>query len=137
MRTIACDGVLIEKGKILLIRRGHPPYKGEWAIPGGRLGEDETVEECLKREMKEETGLEVEILKLFGVYSKPERDPRKIVSIVYIVKRKDDSQVKAGGDAVEAQWFDLMQLPKLAFDHEEILTDLKTILFQKEPYRQG
>lgn len=136
MRTVACDGLLIENGKVLLIKRRHMPEKGKWAIPGGRIEDDETVEECLRREMKEEIGVDVDPIKLFGVYSKPERDPRHIISLVYIVKRKG-GELRAGSDAAELQWFDLSNLPEeLAFDHEEILNDLKTLL-QTMPYRQG
>lgn len=136
MRTIACDGILIENGKILLIKRRTMPEKGKWALPGGRIEDDETVEECLKREIKEELGIEVESMRLFGVYSKPERDPRKIISLVYIIKRKS-GELRPGDDAAEAQWFVFSNLPAdLAFDHEEILTDLK-ISLQTMPYLQG
>jgi ADP-ribose pyrophosphatase YjhB (NUDIX family) len=88
MRSIASDTVLIEKGKILLIKRGNEPFKDMWALPGGRLENNETTEECAIREMKEETGLQVKIIKLIGVYSDPKRDPRGIVSVAYLVKRK-------------------------------------------------
>ena len=137
MRTIACDSILIENGKLLLIKRGNMPEKGKWALPGGRLEEDETVEECLVREAKEETGLDVEPLKLMGIYSKPERDPRKIVSLIYVVK-KVGGEPKAGSDAAELAWFDLNQLPEgLAFDHEEILADLKKLILPSWQGRQG
>ena len=127
MRTIACDAILIENGKLLLIKRGNMPEKGKWALPGGRLEENETVEECLRREARKETGLEVEPLKLMGVYSDPARDSRKIVSLVYIVKRTG-GEPKAGDDAAEVAFFDLNQLPLLAFDHEEIIDDLKKLI---------
>jgi len=86
--------------------------------------------------MLEETGIEAEPVKLFGVYSKPERDPRRIISLVYIVKRKS-GRPKAGGDAASIDWFDLHNLPELAFDHEEILADLKAILARSSSYPQG
>ncbi len=127
MRTIACDAILVENGKILLIKRALMPEKGKWALPGGRIEENETAEECLVREMREETGLSIEPIRLFGVYSKPERDPRKIISLVYVVKRSG-GEPKAGSDAGSCGWFDLNDLPELAFDHEEILADFRTLL---------
>ncbi len=123
MRPFACDGVLIENGRILLINRAKEPDLGKWAIPGGRIEENETAEECLKREFKEETGLDVEPVKLIGIYSDPKRDPRKIIGAAYIVKRIG-GEIKAGDDAGEAKWFGIEELPaELAFDHREILKD--------------
>lgn len=126
MRPFACDGVLIENGRILLINRAKEPDLGKWAIPGGRIEENETAEECLKREFKEETGLDVEPVKLIGIYSDPKRDPRKIIGAAYIVKRIG-GEIKAGDDAGEAKWFGIEKLPaELAFDHREILKDAIT-----------
>ena len=75
MRPFACDLVLIEGDKVLLIRRARDPFKGEWAVPGGRIEDNETAEDCAKREMKEETGLDVEIIGLTGIYSDPKPRP--------------------------------------------------------------
>lgn len=130
MRSIASDTVLIEKGKILLIKRGNEPFKDMWALPGGRVENNETTEECAIREMKEETGLQVKIIKLIGVYSDPKRDPRGIVSVAYLVKRISGS-LKSGDDAKEAKWFELVNLPKLAFDHEKIIKNV--IILQRTP----
>jgi 8-oxo-dGTP diphosphatase len=122
MRPFACDMVLIENGKILLIRRAREPFKGEWAVPGGRIEDNETAGQCLKREMKEETGLDVEPIKLTGIYSDPGRDPRGIIAAAFLVKRIG-GQVNAGDDAGEARWFDLSGLPKLCADHGKIVED--------------
>ncbi len=123
MRPFACDGILVEEGKILLIKRAKEPDLGKWAIPGGRIEENETAEECLKREFREETGFEIEPVKLVGIYSDPSRDPRKIIGAVYIVKRTR-GEIKAGDDAGEARWFDLGEIPdELAFDHKKIVDD--------------
>ena len=127
MRPFACDGILVENGKILLIRRAREPGLGKWAVPGGRIEENETAEECLKREFKEETGLDVEPVKLVGIYSKPERDPRKIIPAAYIVKRIG-GDLKAGDDAGEAEWFALDSMPGLAFDHKKIVEDATPLL---------
>jgi 8-oxo-dGTP diphosphatase len=122
MRPFACDMVLIEDNKVLLIRRAAEPFKGEWAIPGGRIEDDETAEECLRREMKEETGLEVEPIRFTGLYSDPGRDPRKVIAACYLVKRSGGA-LQAGDDAGEAAWFPLDNLPNLAADHKKILED--------------
>lgn len=127
-RPFACDMLLIENGKILLIRRAREPFKGEWAIPGGRIEEGESAEQCLKREMKEETGLDVEPVKLTGVYSDPKRDPRGVIAAAYLVRRVG-GEVKAGDDAGEARWFDLAALPKLCTDHGKIIED--AVKYQK------
>lgn len=122
MRPFACDMVLIEKEKILLVKRGREPFKGQWALPGGRIDENETAEECLKREMKEETGLEVEPIRLVGIYSDPERDPRGIIAATYLVKRLG-GELRAGDDAEEAKWFEMGNLPPLATDHGKMVED--------------
>lgn len=124
MRPFACDMILKENGKILLIRRGHGPCEGMWAIPGGRIDDSETAEQCLKREAKEETNLDVEILSFVGIYSDPARDPRKTIGAAYVVKRAG-GELKAGDDAREARWFPPDKLPELAFDHYKILSDAK------------
>jgi 8-oxo-dGTP diphosphatase len=122
MRPFACDMILIEDGKVLLIRRGREPFKGQWAIPGGRIEENETVEQCLKREMKEETNLDVEPIRLVGIYSDPKRDPRGIIAASYLVKRIS-GEPKAGDDAEEVKWFPLEEIPTLATDHKKMLED--------------
>jgi 8-oxo-dGTP diphosphatase len=119
--------ILIENNKVLLIKRGREPFLGEWAIPGGRIDEDESAQECAIREMKEETGLDIEIISLVGIYSDPKRDPRGIIAATYLVK-KTGGVLNAGDDAAEAKWFYLDALPKLATDHSKMLEDaLKTL----------
>jgi 8-oxo-dGTP diphosphatase len=126
MRPFACDAVLIEGNKILLIKRSKEPGKGQWAVPGGRIEDDETAEDCMKREMKEETGLDIDIIRLIGLYSDPARDPRKIIAASYLVKRTG-GELKPGDDAGEVSWHSLEDLPKLAFDHEKIVSDALTL----------
>ena len=107
---------------IVLIERKNPPLG--LALPGGFVEIGESVEEALKREMKEETNLDVEIIKLHGVYSKPDRDPRfHVVSVVYICKAM--GLPKASSDAKEVKVYKLEEIPlnELVFDHKEILTD--------------
>ncbi|HSB46857.1 MAG TPA: NUDIX hydrolase [Candidatus Bilamarchaeum sp.] len=122
MRPFACDGILIEDGKILLIKRAAEPFRGMWAVPGGRIEDDETAEECLVREMEEETGLKVAPVKLTGIYSDPARDPRLVIAAAYLVRRIG-GKAKAGDDAGELAWFDLGKLPELCTDHAKIVAD--------------
>jgi 8-oxo-dGTP diphosphatase len=115
--------LLVENGKILLVKRGRDPYIGHYALPGGFVEYGEKTEEAAIREMKEETGLDVKITYLIGVYSDPARDPRgHTVSVVYEVKRISGN-LSSGDDATEAAFFSLSKLPALAFDHKKIVQD--------------
>lgn len=110
-------------GRLLLVRRGRPPFEGRWALPGGFVEIGETTEEACIRETREETGLEVEIERLAGVYSRPDRDPRgHTVSAVYRC-RAVGGDLRGGDDAAEARWFAPHELATLAFafDHAEIV----------------
>ncbi|MHC1636891.1 MAG: NUDIX domain-containing protein [Candidatus Nezhaarchaeales archaeon] len=119
--ALAVDAVIIRKnGNIILVKR-RPPYEGHWALPGGFVEYGETVEDAVKREVKEETGLDVEIKGLIGVYSKPDRDPRgHVVSIAYLV-------TEIGGELRGSEETDIGEFSvipdKLAFDHNDILRD--------------
>jgi 8-oxo-dGTP diphosphatase len=119
---VAVDGVLVRKTKgIVLVKRKRPPYEGYWALPGGFVEYGETVEEAVVREVREETGLEVDIKGLVGVYSKPGRDPRgHVISVAFLV-------VEVGGElrgSRETEVGEFCTIPeKLAFDHREILRD--------------
>ena len=114
--------VIIEVGDgIVLVRRRHPPHG--WALPGGFVDDGERVEDAARREMREETGLDVELVELFGVYSDPRRDPRgHTISTVFIGRA---SGSPAGGDdAAEARVFTADALPSpVVFDHGDILAD--------------
>ncbi len=130
MRPAAADALIIEGGKVVLMKREFEPFKGKWAIPGGFLENGESLEECSVREAKEETGLEVEIEGLLGVFSKPERDPRGTVGIVFLCRRVGGEL--EGSEEGEAALFPLDELPELAFDHSEILEIAKRKLKGKE-----
>lgn len=112
-------------GKIILIKRKNPPYKGSWALPGGFVEYGETVEEAVIREVKEETGVKIEIQDLLGVYSDPARDPRGHMVTVCFMAIKTEGGLKADTDATEVECFtvnDAMGM-NLAFDHNRILKD--------------
>lgn len=108
---------------VLLIERGLEPYKGSWALPGGFMKIDETVEQCALRELKEETGVEDIYLEQFHVFSAVGRDPReRVVTVAFLaLVRKSDFRLIAGDDAAGASWFELGKLPPLAFDHHDII----------------
>lgn len=125
--------------KILLVERGLAPYKGMWALPGGFMRMDETIEETARRELFEETGLKDVYMTQFKVFSRVDRDVRegkidhesgkkyesdRVVTVVFTaLVRPDDYVLMAGDDASNALWFDERFLPPLAFDHAEIIEE--------------
>ena len=127
--AVTADCVVIAKEKepkVLLIQRGNEPFKGCWAFPGGFMNMDETTEQCAVRELEEETGLKVTEIKQIGAYSRVNRDPRgRTITVAYLAIIDKVENVKGLDDAAKAQWFPLSDLPKLAFDHEEIMRDAK------------
>lgn len=107
--------------QVLLIERGLDPFKGAWAFPGGFMRMDESAEECAQRELREETSLNVQVLKQLGAFSAVHRDPReRVVSIAFYALVRP-SEVRGGDDASQARWFALRDVPQLAFDHDFIL----------------
>jgi 8-oxo-dGTP diphosphatase len=125
---LTVDGVVVEDGAVLLIRRRNPPFAGRYALPGGFVDVGETVEAAVVREVREETGLDTVITCLLGVYSDPARDPRgHTVSVTYLLRRLGGTLAGAD-DADDARFFPLAALPKLAFDHAHILADARRVL---------
>lgn len=121
--SITVDAVILQENKIVLIKRKNDPFKGYYALPGGFVDYGEKTEDAVIREVLEETGLKTKIEKLVGVYSDPNRDPRgHTITIVYKLKIAG-GELKSGDDAKEIGLFALDKLPKLAFDHEEIIKD--------------
>ena len=106
---------------VALINRKNNPFAGKWAIPGGFLEVDETVEETAKRELKEETGLENIYIEQFHVFSKPDRDPRgRVITVAFFALINAEQTLTATNDAAFATWWPAYELPDLAFDHLEI-----------------
>jgi 8-oxo-dGTP diphosphatase len=122
---LATDCVIRDgTGRTLLIRRKNEPFKGAYALPGGFVEIGETVETACRREVREETGLELGELRLLGVYSDPGRDPRgHTVSVVYLALLGAAPVPRAGSDASAAEWVADWRPLRLAFDHARILAD--------------
>jgi 8-oxo-dGTP diphosphatase len=109
--------------KVLLIQRGHEPYKGQWALPGGFVDMNEPLEEAALRELKEETGVSDVFIEQLYTFGTPGRDPRgRVVTVVYYALiNLTEHQIGAETDAQDVKWFPIDALPALAFDHAEIM----------------
>jgi len=113
-----------EQTQVLLIQRGREPFKNKWALPGGFVDMNETLEQACIRELEEETGLVVKKMEQFRAYDAIDRDPRhRTISIIFSTEVDYEFEVKGGDDASQASWFSLSELPELAFDHQQILDD--------------
>ncbi len=121
--ALTVDCVIFHGESVVLVKRANEPFKGQYALPGGFVEIGETVEQACARETLEETGLRVENLRLIGVYSQPDRDPRGHTVTTAFMAQADLSQMKAGSDAAQvelvANWCDA----RIAFDHKEIIAD--------------
>ncbi len=135
--AVTVDVVIITREarpRVLLIRRKHEPFAGQWALPGGFVDMDETLEAAARRELQEETGLKDVALKQLGVFADPGRDPRgRTISIAYLAHLPlAGRQLQAGDDAAAAAWHSLHRLPPLAFDHRLILALAKKELRRRK-----
>lgn len=107
--------------EVVLIRRKSEPFKGYWALPGGFIEMSETAEECVKRELFEETGIKNIKPEQLYTFTNVDRDPRGRTISISFIAFTDSDNITAGDDADEVRWFSLKNLPPLAFDHELIL----------------
>jgi 8-oxo-dGTP diphosphatase len=122
--ALTVDCVVFDKtGRVLLVRRRNEPFKGAWALPGGFVEIGETVEDACRRELKEETGVAADALRLIGVYSDPKRDPRGHTCSVAFLARIGGAEPKAASDAAAAAWVEDWRRHDLAFDHAQIIAD--------------
>lgn len=111
---------------ILLVQRAEPPFQGSWALPGGFVDIDETLEAAAARELEEETGLRGVQITQLRTYGDPGRDPRgRVISVVYCGELPAGKleQGLPGSDAAQVRWFPISELPLLAFDHLEIIQE--------------
>ncbi|MXZ01823.1 NUDIX hydrolase [Candidatus Poribacteria bacterium] len=123
--SVTVDIVVFSGGvpDVLLIQRKHPPFEGCWALPGGFIEMDESLETSARRELEEETGVTNVKLTEIGIFGDPFRDPRgRVITVAYTaVVEKSLLNIEPGSDASEAAWFSSTDLPELAFDHSEII----------------
>src|SRR5437870_3871757 len=119
--SVAVDGIVLQGGKLVAVRRKNEPYRGIPALPGGFVELGETTVEAVVREVREETGLETKVLRLVGVFSDPGRDPRgHTVTIAYALEVIGGT-LKAGSDASAIVLVDPDDPPKMAFDHNDFV----------------
>jgi len=115
-----------EQLNVLLIQRNHEPYQGSWALPGGFVDMDESLETAAARELAEETGLEGVALEQLHTFGDPQRDPRgRVISVAYFafIPAGTSLSLRGGSDASHARWFPMTELPELAFDHNNIIDE--------------
>lgn len=126
---VAVDAIVFGYSKydgvsVLLIQRKYLPLKSAWALPGGFVLENESLETAIKRELLEETGIKLNYLEQLYTFGEPNRDPReRVVAVAYfgLVKTSLYQELKASTDAENAQWFNIKKIPQLAFDHKQII----------------
>ncbi len=124
--ALTADAIIIfKKNNLILIRRKNPPFKGKLALPGGFLDKGETPEQACIREAKEETNIDIKIIKKIGIFSGKHRDPRgEVVTVAFLCEpKKKDQEPKAQDDAAGLEIVSFSEIPSLefAFDHKEIL----------------
>lgn len=128
--SVTTDIIVINaEKKVLLIKRLNEPFKNFWAFPGGFVDKDEDIEPAALRELMEETSLGLKTLTQFKAYGTPGRDPRgHCISIVFYKFTNNLPIAKAQDDAKEVAWFNLENLPELAFDHQQIIKEFKSFI---------
>ncbi|HMI07720.1 MAG TPA: NUDIX hydrolase [Flavobacterium sp.] len=117
----------VNGAKLLLIRRKKEPFQHSWALLGGFVEQDEDLYDAARRELAEETGINVGPVEQLKAFGKPHRDPRgHMVSVAFLAIVAENTVAEAADDAADAQWFSVNDLPNLAFDHAEIISFART-----------
>lgn len=136
--TTDCIIVRDNRKEVLLIKRKNNPFKDYWALPGGFLDTNETLEQSVAREIKEETNIDLEKYKQFRTYSTPNRDPRgRTITTVFYSFLTREVTPKPDTDSKECKWFTLDSLPELAFDHSNILNEFRLCVMRNESGGRG
>ena len=130
-RIATVDPVIVDGSKVLLQKRSFGVFKGHWVLPGGKADKGEDTWQACVREAREETGLDVSIVRMVGFYDEPERDPEKnAVSMAFLCKPRDPGRKpRKSKEATEIRWFPMDKLPpKMGFDHDKIIADARKLL---------
>ncbi len=125
--ALTVDAIIVSERNseivVLLIMRKFPPFEGKWALPGGFVDIDETLVDACQRELFEETGLKDVELKQYYTFDAVDRDPRhRTISVVYSGWTPEPVHLSGGDDALKTEWFPIISLPEMAFDHAEIIS---------------
>ena len=123
--SVMVDAIVERNDKLLLVKRKKDPFKGSLSFPGGKVDEGERVEDALKRELNEETNLDIEPIDILGVYSDPSRDPRGHRIYITFIATIKSGDAKAADDAESIEWLSINEQQDLAFDHNKILKDYR------------
>ncbi|WP_050048573.1 NUDIX domain-containing protein [Halanaeroarchaeum sulfurireducens] len=121
VRALATDAVILVEGEVVLLERDHPPHEGAWVLPGGLVERDETAQEACEREVREEVGMNVAAETFVGLFDDPDRDERGNVSAAYRCRPIGDATPTPREEAAQVDLFDPDELPRLGFDHEQIV----------------
>ncbi len=128
-RVATVDPVIVRDNKVLLQRRSFGKLKGYWVLPGGKVDRGEDTWGACIREAREETGLDVSIVKMVGFYDDPDRDPEKDAVSIAFLCRPLKGEPRLSGEATEIKWFPIDELPdKMGFDHKKIVLDTRRLL---------
>jgi 8-oxo-dGTP diphosphatase len=138
--AVTVDAVVFARAdrlRLLLVQRGVEPFAGRWALPGGFVHMDESLHDAVRRELAEETGVELAWMEQLQTFGAPDRDPRgRVISVAYLALVSPEGlALAAGTDADRAAWFDEDDLPDLAFDHADIVAVARRRLAAKARYQ--
>lgn len=132
---LGVDGVVIKEGHVLLVERKHEPFAGCMTLPGGFVEYRERLEDAVRRETFEETGIKTKIIRLIGIYDNPKRDPRgHLVSTAFLLK-VTGGKIKDSNETKNVKFYPLDRLPELGFDHEKMIMDALKIIRDKKKKR--
>jgi 8-oxo-dGTP diphosphatase len=128
-RITTVDPVIVRDGKVLLQKRSFGIFKGHWVLPGGKVDKGEDTWGAAVREAKEETGLDVNIVRMIGFYDDPDRDPEKNAVSIAFLCRPVGGKLRKSREATEMKWFPVNSVPeKMGFDHARIISDARKLL---------
>jgi 8-oxo-dGTP diphosphatase len=132
-RIVTVDSVILKENKVLLLKRSFGMFKGHWVLPGGKVTKGEDTWKAVVREAREETGLDVRVVRMIGFYDSPDRDPEKHAASMAFLCRPLKGKLKGNTESTDIRYFPVEELPeKMGFDHRKIIQDtLRSINYKK------